>query len=143
MNENAAESKKKEIQLGFHISYYAREFGIDYGQKYYKDPLYRIEQDHKCAKALHERFGEYGLGNQAPEFTSIDIGIQPRDFINGALGGKMCYSSSEQVWTPEKPLNHIGLKEGIESSLVCFAAEKSRFENRAVYVADFRQIIFS
>jgi predicted dehydrogenase len=36
-----------------------------------------------------------------------------------------------------------GLREGIESSLICFAAETSRIENRAVKVDELRHRIFS
>lgn len=36
-----------------------------------------------------------------------------------------------------------GLREGMESSLVCFAAEASRMENRVVNAEEFRRKIFS
>ncbi|MHC4885694.1 MAG: hypothetical protein ACYTGH_11490, partial [Planctomycetota bacterium] len=96
-----------QIGLDFHPSYHAQNFGVDYGERYHQDPLYRIEQNHRCAQALHERYGEYGLGNPSPAVTSIGMEIQPLDFLNGAWGSVMHYSAEEHVWTTDKPLSHI------------------------------------
>lgn len=100
--------------LGFHPSYHAKEFGVDYGERFHKDPVYRTEQGHKCAKALYDRFGEYGMGDPEPKATAISVGIQPLDFLNGALGGKMIYNPHESVWTPDKPLEHIETMEDLK-----------------------------
>ncbi|MHC4874091.1 MAG: uroporphyrinogen decarboxylase family protein [Planctomycetota bacterium] len=93
--------------LGFHPSYDAKEFGIDYGKEYHENPSYRVEQNHKYQKALHDRFGNYKMGNPDPQLTAINTGIQPLDFLNGAMGSVMNYSSDEHVWTTDKPLAHI------------------------------------
>jgi hypothetical protein len=120
--------------LGFHPSYHAKNFGVDYGEKYHKDPIYRTEQGHKCERALYERFGEYGMGDPAPKVKAISIGIQPLDFLNGALGGRMLYNPHESVWTPDKPLEHIETMEDLEKM------PDIDWDNNPVYLDDWRQI---
>jgi hypothetical protein len=115
-DKKTALHKQRKVSLFFHRAYYSREFGIDYGRRYHEDPLYRLEQEQKCSRALHGRFGEYGMGDPDPKISSFSIGVQPLDFLNAALGGKMCHSASESVWTPEKPLSHIETMEDLKKT---------------------------
>ncbi len=130
----AEEKKERKATLSFHPSYHSRRFGIDYGQKYHEDPFYRTEQANKCSRALHESFGKYGLGDPEPCANGISAGIQPLDFLNAALGGKMCYSKDESVWTPEKPLEHIESMTDLEK------IADINWDNNPVYLDQWRQI---
>ena len=121
-------------KIDFHPTYYFQEFNVDFGQEYHQDPLFRIGEDNKCQKALYNRFGEYGLGSKNPKLQEISQGIQPLDFINGALGGKMCYSSEEHVWTPEKPLEHVESVSDLEK------IEDIDWENNSVFNDACRQV---
>ncbi|MDD3926386.1 MAG: uroporphyrinogen decarboxylase family protein [bacterium] len=102
------------ITLSFHPKYYTREFDADYGERYYRDPFYRIEQERKVARGYHRLFGTYGLGNPDPK-PVIGVGIQPLDFMNGALGGRFVYQGEESVWTPDKPLANINNLSDMEA----------------------------
>lgn len=121
-------------KLSFHPSYYAKKFGIDYGQQYYEDPNYRLEQEQKCTKALHENFGDYGMGDPEPKVLALSVGIQPLDFLNGALGGRMEYGSEETVWTPDKPLEHVETIQDLE------AMPEVDWENNPLYLDYLGQI---
>ena len=112
--ENFAQARfDNSIALSFHPKYAAREFGVDYGERYHLDPLYRIEQERKAALGYHERFGRYGMGDPHPQ-PFIGVGIQPLDFMNGALGGRFFYQVDESVWTPDKPLAQINAISDLE-----------------------------
>ena len=100
-------SHSRAADLDFHPAFFAREFGADFGEKYHKDPLNCIEQGFLVQKRLHERYGEFGLGDSSPKLTGLGVSVQPLDFINIAMGGKACYRNDENVWTPEKPLEAI------------------------------------
>jgi hypothetical protein len=105
--EQYAQSKiTNAINFSYHVAFHARSFGADYGERYHKDPLYRIEQERKIAIGYHKLFGEFGMGDQNPK-PCLGVTIQALDFMNAALGGKMEYHRDENVWTPDKPLSHI------------------------------------
>ena len=96
----------KRVSLCFHHSYNSRFFGVNYGKRYHYDPIYRIESELKVAAGLYRKFGKYGMG-QAEPLPTLGVGIQPLDFLNAALGGKMVFRKDEAVQTPEKPLSNI------------------------------------
>ena len=102
------------ITLSFHPKYAAREFGVDYGERYHVDPLYRIDQERKAAIGYHRRFERYGMGDPNPQ-PDIGVSIQPLDFMNGVLGGRFEYRQDESVWTPDKPLSQVNSRADIEA----------------------------
>lgn len=102
------------VNLCFHLAYNSRHFGADYGKKYHSDPVYRVETDMKVAKGLYQQFGKYGMGSADPK-PSPGVGIQPLDFMNGAMGGKMVYKENTSVETPDKPLSGIETIEEVQN----------------------------
>ncbi len=105
-------NKNHRVTLYFHPSYNSRHFGADYGQRYHYDPLYRIETDMKIAKCLYQQFSEYGMGNPDPK-PVLGVGIQPLDFMNAAMGGRMLFKKEATIETPDKPLSGIKTIEDI------------------------------
>ena len=100
--------------LCFHLTYNSRHFGVDYGSRYHHDPVYRVETDMKVAKGLYQQFGKYGMGSADPK-PSPGVGIQPLDFMNGAMGGKMVYKENTSVETPDKPLSGVKTIEDMQN----------------------------
>ncbi|MEI7671214.1 MAG: hypothetical protein WCK00_03785 [Deltaproteobacteria bacterium] len=94
------------ISFSYHPAYHFRVFGADYGERYHSDPLFRIEQDRKVSIGYYQRFGEFGMGDQDPK-PCLGVSIQPLDFMNAALGGKMEYRSDESVWTIFSPAGTV------------------------------------
>lgn len=113
-NESFAQARFNDsITLKFHPKYAAREFGVDYGKRYHLDPLYRVKQERKAALGYHRRFGRYGMGDPNPQ-PDIGVAIQPLDFMNAAMGGRLEYHHDESVWTPDKPLSQVHTLADVE-----------------------------
>jgi hypothetical protein len=100
-------------QLDFHPAYNARTYGIDYGERYHHDPLFRLAQEQQLAIRQHQRFGQYGMGDADPQ-PVLGVGVQPLDFMNAALGGRMVFQREESVWTPDRPLEHVDSLDALE-----------------------------
>ncbi|MDA8211053.1 MAG: hypothetical protein M0021_04145 [Clostridia bacterium] len=69
-------SKQIQAKVGFYPNWWAKNYGITYGEKYYYDLEYRINIFQKQQRILFERFGDLGMGNAdpAPE-PFIDYGM--------------------------------------------------------------------
>ena len=104
---------KCDVRLNFHLAYNSRHFNADYGQRYHCDPIYRIETDIKVARGLYQEFGEYGMGDPDPK-PALGVGIQPLDFMNAAMGGKILYYCDSAVHTPDRPLERIQTIEDVK-----------------------------
>lgn len=55
------------VDVTFHASWWHKHAGIDFSQKFFDEPDYRIECDLKMRKILYEKFGQLGLGEKDPE----------------------------------------------------------------------------
>ena len=110
---SAPKQIKNNVGLSFHPTYNNRHFDADYGRRYHCDPIYRIETDIRVAKSLYRKFGEYGMGDPDPR-PGLGVSIQPLDFMNVAMGGKMVFKKEASVETPDKPLSWIKTIEDME-----------------------------
>lgn len=54
------------LGVGFYPDWWVNNHGISYGKEYYENPDYRVDVQARMQKALHERFGDIGLGNPDP-----------------------------------------------------------------------------
>lgn len=54
------------LGVGFYPDWWYQNYGISFGEQYYHDPDYRVDTQAKMQVALHERFGDVGLGNPDP-----------------------------------------------------------------------------
>lgn len=55
------------FNLVFHPSWWHTNEGIDFSMTFWNNPDVRIASDIKMRRALYQRFGLYGLGEQSPE----------------------------------------------------------------------------
>jgi len=55
------------LSAGFYPDWWHKQYGISFDKKYYFDPETRIEARMAMDKALHERFGDVGLGDPNPK----------------------------------------------------------------------------
>ena len=53
--------------ITFHPKWWYENHGINFNEPFYRDPKFRIEQDVKMRRALWERFGDLGIGEEHPE----------------------------------------------------------------------------
>ena len=84
-------------EICFHPSWWHREADIDFSEKFWYDPEYRIQADMTMRRVLFEKFGAYGIGDENP---------QPRPLIGSdhtacgflfseMLGCKVLYSAGD------------------------------------------------
>ena len=50
----------------FSETWFHRHYGLEFGERYFMDPLFRTEQDREGQRLLHKRFGALGLGQADP-----------------------------------------------------------------------------
>jgi uroporphyrinogen-III decarboxylase len=89
------------LGVGFYPDWWHKHYGISFDKKYYFDPKTRIEARLAMDKALHERFGDVGMGNRDPK---------PRPVITAGMvtlpavfGCEIVYQDDALPWA--MPLN--------------------------------------
>ena len=55
------------LGVGFYPDWWSANYGLSFGRDYYYDAELRVETQAKMARALYERFGDVGLGQENPE----------------------------------------------------------------------------
>ncbi len=55
------------VEIVFHPNWWFHEYGISFDKTHYFDPKRRVEDEMLIRKALWERFGEFGYGDENPE----------------------------------------------------------------------------
>jgi len=55
------------LGVGFYPDWWHKHYGVSFDKKYYFDPETRIEARMAMDRALHERFGDVGLGDPNPK----------------------------------------------------------------------------
>ena len=58
---------RENVDVTFHPSWWHANVGVDFGERFFYDPHYRVEADRAMRRALYDRFGEYGIGERNPE----------------------------------------------------------------------------
>ena len=57
----------KNVDVTFHPSWWNRHAGIEFDEKFFFDPVYRMDADVKMRRKLFEYFGQYGIGEENPQ----------------------------------------------------------------------------
>lgn len=57
---------KTNVDVTFHPSWWHRNVGVDFDEKFFFDMDYHLEADRAMRRALYDRFGEYGVGERDP-----------------------------------------------------------------------------
>jgi hypothetical protein len=50
------------VEVVFHPSWWHRRYGLDFDESFFFDPVRRVESERVMRSALHDRFGDLGLG---------------------------------------------------------------------------------
>ncbi|AOT71268.1 uroporphyrinogen decarboxylase family protein [Geosporobacter ferrireducens] len=58
---------KIPFDVTFHPSWWYKHAGVSFKREFFTDPEYRIEADIQMRKVLHEKFGDFGLGEKKPQ----------------------------------------------------------------------------
>lgn len=54
------------VEVVFHPNWWNKNFGIDFGWDYFFDPRSRINTEQQMEKALFQKFGQFGIGQENP-----------------------------------------------------------------------------
>ncbi len=79
----------------FSEAWFHRCYGMDFGERYFLDPIFRTEQDREARRLLHERFGALGLGKKDP-LPQPHLEVCGHRFLPALLG-------CEVVYQPDQP----------------------------------------
>ncbi len=114
--ENEEIQPPLQIIHGFTPGWFKESMGLDYGEQWHRDPIYRHETVVKMKKTLNQRFPQLMLGGSNPESThgSISV-IYGTALIPAILGAPIVYMddnwpanppahmSEEDAWKMEVP----------------------------------------
>lgn len=81
--------KTLELDISFGRDYFARHFGLKYESAYFDDVAVRAETDMRGRQALHDRFGDLGLGAADPE-PVVQLGYDDTLNVTLMFGGRLC-----------------------------------------------------
>lgn len=74
----------------FSEAWFHRKYGLEFGETYFTDPVFRTEQDREAMRLLHERFGALGLGKKDSS-ARPQLEICGHRFLPALLGCEVFY----------------------------------------------------
>lgn len=96
-----ADREHINLGVGFYPDWWHRNYGLSFGREYYFDPIRRVETRMAMDKALHERYGDVGLGDPDPEPKPIiTFGMV---MLPAVFGCEIIYEDEALPWA--MPLN--------------------------------------
>ena len=96
----------------FSEAWFHRHYGLDFGERYYAEPIFRTEQDREAQRLVHERFGALGLGKPDPA-PQPHLEICGHRFLPALLG-------CEVICQPDQPpaVRHLPVRSVQELAAV-------------------------
>jgi hypothetical protein len=134
-------AKLLPVDVVFHPDWWHTHYGLDFREPFHFDPQVRVESERLMRQALHDRFGDLGLGEAdapprpvvGPVHLAIGfvvqamLGCQVR-FSAGAAPWVLCAKlSDEQVWGLEVP--DLEQASGMRQTIALMDALEDRFGN--------------
>ncbi len=96
------------VELTSHLVH--RHTGLDLGERYYLDPVYRLEQDRRAAAWAHERYPDVEVIVESGEFSAHDApvvrigGLQPYLIVSSLFGAAIRFWGDHEPVTVAEPL---------------------------------------
>jgi len=78
----------------FSEAWFHQHYGLEFGEKYFMDAVFRTEQDREAVRVLHERFGALGLGKKDPP-PQPHLEICGHRFLPALLGCEVVYQADQ------------------------------------------------
>ena len=78
----------------FAEAWFHQRYGLDFGERYYTDPIFRTEQDREALRLVHKRFGALGLGKKDPP-PQPHLEICGHRFLPALLGCEVLYQRDQ------------------------------------------------
>ncbi len=92
----------------FSEAWFHQRYGLDFGERYFRDPLFRTEQDREALRLVHERFGRLRIGKVDPR-PQPHLEICGHRLLPALLGCEVCYQ-------PDQPpaVRHLAVSSAAE-----------------------------
>ncbi len=96
----------------FSEAWFHKHYGLQFGERYSTDPIFRAEQHQEALRLVHERFGALGLGKEDPK-PQPHLEICGHRFLPALLGCEVFYQ-------PDQPpaVHHLPVKSAQELAAV-------------------------
>ncbi|MFN8006295.1 MAG: uroporphyrinogen decarboxylase family protein [Terriglobia bacterium] len=78
----------------FSESWFYQHYGMIFGEKYCRDPIFRTEQDREARRLLYDRFGRAGIGEIDP-LPKPHLEICGHRLISGLLGCEIYFQNDQ------------------------------------------------
>ena len=78
----------------FSEAWFHQRYGLDFGERYHLDPVFRTEQDRAAVRLVSERFGALGLGSNDPK-PRPHLEICGHRFLPALLGCEVFYQPDQ------------------------------------------------
>ncbi len=78
----------------FSEAWFYKRYGLEFGERYFLDPIVRTEQDREARRLLHETFGTLGLGQKDPR-PQPHLEICGHRFLPALLGCEICFQPDQ------------------------------------------------
>lgn len=124
----------RRYDICFHPGWWNQNLGIDFSRSFWDEPEVRINADLEMRRYLFEKFGKYGLGEEAPQARPILGSDQTACgyLFSEMLGCRILYASDS---SPQVLCANL-------SDSDCFALEVPDFEQNEVWSKIQRQIAY-
>ena len=90
MTDDKRKSKIEPVVVTFSHSWAYHHLGVDYSEQTWQDPVDRTERAREVQRALHDRFGDVGIGSKDPE-PNPTVDAYGNYFMPALFGCKMKY----------------------------------------------------
>ncbi len=82
----------------FSEAWFHQHYGLEFGERYYLDAIFRTEQDREARRLLYERYGALGLGQKDPR-PQPHLEICGHRFLPALLGCEICFQKDQSPAT--------------------------------------------
>jgi hypothetical protein len=136
---------KFRLGLGFNFLFLNRTWGFDLGERFHKDPEYRVRTTMEIDRAVFDRYADLGLGYETP-YPRPSVEPFGHRFVPAIYGSSVhfakdsepwavaCHYSREEVealgdWTPGRFQELPAVRETVEQAR-CLHAKYGEFSSR-------------
>ncbi|MFI5387767.1 MAG: uroporphyrinogen decarboxylase family protein [Fimbriimonadales bacterium] len=78
----------------FSEAWFNKRFGLEFGERYHRDPIHRTEQDRGAMRLVYERFGHLGIGEMDPA-PKPHLEICGHRFLPAMLGCEILFQDDQ------------------------------------------------
>ncbi len=98
----------------FSEAWFHSRYGLEFGQRYCLDPLFRTEQDRAARRVLFDRFGHLGIGERDPQ-PNPHLEICGHRFLPALLGCEIVYQDDQPPASRHLPIESAAETASIQT----------------------------